>query len=59
MVNFVRMPFSSLFFVFFQMTNQNLDESNRTLMFDEDITVHLQSNRIFLKRLLEAIRIYR
>ena len=30
-VNFVRMSFSSLSFVLFQMTNRNLDESNQTL----------------------------
>ena len=40
MVNVVRMSFSSLSFVLFQMTNRDLDESNRTLMFDEDITLH-------------------
>ena len=34
-----------------------MDESNRTLMFDEDITLHLQSKWTFLKHLLEAIRI--
>ena len=51
------MSSSSLSFVFFQMTNRNLDESNRTLMFDENITLHLQSKWIFLKHLLGAIRI--
>ena len=39
--NFVRMSFSSLRFVFFQMTTRNLDESNQTLIFDEDIPLHL------------------
>ena len=58
-VNFVRMSFSSLSFALFQMTNQNLDESNQTLMFDEDITLHLQSKWTFLKDLLGAIRIDR
>ena len=56
-VNFVEMSFSSLSFVLFQMTNRNLDESNWTLIFDEDITLHLQSKWTFLKHLLEAIRI--
>ena len=56
-VNFVEMSFSSLSFVLFQMTNRNLDESNWTLKFDEDITLHLQSKWTFLKHLLEAIRI--
>ena len=58
-VNFVRMFFSSLLFVLFQITNQNLDECNRTVMFDEDITLHLQSKWIFLKHLLGAMRIDR
>ena len=42
-VNFVRMSFSSLSFVVFQITNQNLGESIQMLMFNEDITLHLQS----------------
>ena len=58
-VNFVRMSLSSLSFVLFQMTNRNLDESDRTLMFDEDITLHLQGQWTFLKHLLGAIRIDR
>ena len=56
-VNFVRMSFSCLAFVLFYMNNRNLDESNRILMFDKDITLHLQSKWIFLKHLLGAIRI--
>ena len=57
-VNCVRiLSFSSLSFVLFQMTNQNLDESNRTLMFDENIILHLESKWTFLKHLLGAIRI--
>ena len=39
------------------MTNRNLDESNRILMFDEDITLHLQTKWTFFKQLLGAIRI--
>ena len=42
-VNFVRMSFSSLSFALFQMSNRNLDKSNRTLMFHKDIKLHLQS----------------
>ena len=59
MVNFVRISFSSLSFVLFQMTNRNLVESNRTLMLDEDIALHLQNKWTFLKDLLGAIRIDR
>ena len=51
------MSFSSLSFVLFQMTSRNLVESNWTLIFDEEITLHLQSKWAFLKHLLRAIRI--
>ena len=54
-VNFVRMSFSFLSFVLFQMTDRNLDESNQSLMFDEDINCICKANGA----LLRAIRIDR
>ena len=48
-----------LYFDLFQMTNQNLDESNQKLTFDEDITLHLENKWTFLKHLLWATRIDR
>ena len=58
-VNFARMSFSSLSFVFFQTTNRNLDQSVQTLVFDEDMTLHLQSRRTCPKHLEGATRIDR
>ena len=58
-VNFVKMPFSSLSFVLFQMTHRNLEELNRRLMFDEDMTLHFESKWTFSNHLLGVIKIDR